>query len=412
MENCIRLDAFHQNKKHSDVEFLLKNRDGHEVRIPAHRLLLGNRSDVFDRMFNGEWEGSSIPITNVHSEEFSEFLQFFYFTKIQLSSENIAGVLKLIDKYNTPDFYPICEQFIEQTLTEQLALQYYELALSFNLADGLKGKLENMVARRWKFILREIVCSQASTKFLFNHIFRSDLLRESEYDIFIYSMDWIKAVMPPSDEPMSEERIKDMFGDVIENIRFPRMTVSELIKCFGKYPGLLSSAEQVDLLSHAESQSALTTARRFNCNQRHVSKFLNTFNESPSYYTIRGNTTITFKLQWDKTWYPTKWSVSLNLRQLSDDNNSLISCLWYTSKKRYSDSNIRTTSSFAPIDIGEKGDCVVVSVYFRPGDDQIGKNYTLFEKPTKINGPRGFELNLAHGHNFLVQNFQLEEIFD
>lgn len=100
MDHVVELTRLYKNEENSDVEFLLKDCDGNESVIPAHRLLLLSRSTVFGRMFNGDMkEGRRVNITDASAEGFSEFLQLFYSTKVDLTSKNIGEVLKLIDKY-------------------------------------------------------------------------------------------------------------------------------------------------------------------------------------------------------------------------------------------------------------------------------------------------------------------------
>lgn len=68
------------------VHFLLKNEAGEIERIPAHKVLLAARSDVFHRMFYGELkEKSDVTIVDASASAFKEFLQCFYMNKVQLT---------------------------------------------------------------------------------------------------------------------------------------------------------------------------------------------------------------------------------------------------------------------------------------------------------------------------------------
>lgn len=129
MDNILNFARLYKNDVYSDVEFVLRDRDGNRVKIPAHRLVLMVRSSVFERMFYGDLkEDRTVTIVDVSAEAFAEFLQLFYLTKVELTTDNIGEVLKLIDKYDASGLWPVCEAFMDKTLTEVTAYEYYELA--------------------------------------------------------------------------------------------------------------------------------------------------------------------------------------------------------------------------------------------------------------------------------------------
>lgn len=313
-QQIVSFERFFKDESLSDVKFVLRNRQKRRVEIPAHRIILSNRSEVFNRMFNGALkEGHMIEITDVYAEEFSEYLQFFYLSKVRLKTKNIGGVLKLIDKYDSQDFYPICEAFMEKSLTHQLLVHYYELVLSFDLSEKLKKTVERMIAKDWKTLLRECTDLRTDTFFV-EHILKSNELPDPEIVIFNMLMEWIKNYMSEYDGPLTEARISEKFGNIIEVIRFPIMTSKELVQCFYEYPHLLKPEEMADLMSYSINQQPLDKAARFNCQKRarvDAKRILTLYRmtQMPT-HPIRETT---FVLKWDGQSTPINWMVSLFL---------------------------------------------------------------------------------------------------
>ena len=76
------------NEKLSDVHFVVGPK---KKRIPAHRVLLSARSEVFDRMLNGNMKESNIEldidIPDMDSSAFLPMLKFVYTGKSDLTPE-------------------------------------------------------------------------------------------------------------------------------------------------------------------------------------------------------------------------------------------------------------------------------------------------------------------------------------
>lgn len=98
------LENLFKNVDLSDVQFVLKNKAGEEVNIPANKAILASISPTFKEMFfdNGDKE-AIVHISDGCAEAFEEFLQFFYMTEVELTAANIADVWKLIEKYKVPN---------------------------------------------------------------------------------------------------------------------------------------------------------------------------------------------------------------------------------------------------------------------------------------------------------------------
>lgn len=277
IKNIISLAPLYKDSITSDVEFILTDRSGNETKIPAHKLLLKCQSSVFDRMFYGDLnDGPTIKIPDVCAEAFTEFLQFFYLTEFDLTTDSIAEVFKLIDKYDTPGFWSLCESHLERTIGPECAYLYYELALSFNLSKVLIEKLETTICEDPKKAF-EIGVTGGSNLLVLTNILQSNQLNCKEIDIFDGVISWAKASLESKSMPASEHNIRNELGDCIKYIRFPTMSSQEFLSCLERFPNLMACEEYFDILNYITNQRPLSSAKHFNtsprCNNLQIFKF-------------------------------------------------------------------------------------------------------------------------------------------
>lgn len=303
INNPIHLCLLYKNSELSDVEFVLQNQDGNQLKIPANRALLALRSSVFRRMFYGELEeGRTVSIVDVSADAFEEFLQLFYLTKVRLTADNISEVLMLVDKYDTSEFWPVCEQFMVKTLSESTAYAYYELSLSavYNLSWNIKTKAEAILYKNRNLVFGTSGGLNTNALVLSN-ILKSDKLMGNEVDIFNELMIWAKASAQQRHAEVTADNINDEVSELVKLIRFPVMTIEELTQCFKDHPYLLPLQHMLDLLSFVVNGQPLTEARHYNCtnrvSQREIVKIR--FNECEEDNAWQNYITGAFTMQWN-----------------------------------------------------------------------------------------------------------------
>lgn len=268
IKNNIDLKPLYKDSATSDIAFILNNRSGIGTTIPAHKLILKCQSSVFDRMFYGGLNDEPIiKIPDVCAEAFTEFLQFFYLTEFDLTTENIAEVFKLIDKYDTPGFWSLCEKHLERTMTPNIAYLYYELALSFNLSKRLSERLEAIICEDPKKAF-QIGVTGGSNLLVLTNLLQSNRLHCKEIDIFDGAISWAKASLESKGISDTEQNIRLELGDCIKYIRFPIMSSKEFLNCLEKFPNLLPCEEYFDILQFITNQRPLSSAKHFNHTRR------------------------------------------------------------------------------------------------------------------------------------------------
>lgn len=91
------------NEKKADVFFVC---GVNKERVPAHKLILAEASEIFDKMFYEKSANTSITVVtlpNTSPEVFKDFLQFFYLNEVNLRIAHIAEIIHLGEMYRIPN---------------------------------------------------------------------------------------------------------------------------------------------------------------------------------------------------------------------------------------------------------------------------------------------------------------------
>lgn len=261
---CIStLETLFKHERLSDVNFVLKKREGGLLTVPAQKHILAAWSPVFDAMFFGDLkEGSTVSILDVSAEAFCEFLQFFYLAKVELTPENIVEVCGLIDKYDVPQCLAVCEKYLQLTVTTELAFQYYELALSFMFSKEIIQSFVNIIVMDIGKTLKSpefLQCTELALK----SIIQSDKLMCDEFEVYEAVVAWATASLVKKGLTATPLNIRAELGECFYLIRFPVMTSKQFLTCMEQYPNLLNFEEYMDIMHYITDKRSLTTAAHF-----------------------------------------------------------------------------------------------------------------------------------------------------
>lgn len=278
----LNLQKLYKNEMGADVEFVLQKKCSPiELRIPAHKAILAASSPVFERMFFGDLkEGSQVTIVDASFEAFSEFLQFFYMKNVDLTEDNVIEVFKLIDKYALAECLPVCERFLQETITKDLVCLYYEIALLFDYSESVLQKLEEFICEK-AFGVVKTNTFKKTNQIVLKNILELDSLICMECDIFFAVMAWAAAECEFKNLAVLPENLRAVLGDCLPLIRFPIMAMEEFAQCLEAYPGLLHPDEASDIQHYITENRPLTHARHFSNENRFVSEVdVNFWNEN------------------------------------------------------------------------------------------------------------------------------------
>lgn len=109
-----KMNFLFNNSWMSDITFICEDKE-----IKAHKLILAMGSEVFYRMFYGDWKSVTedvIYISDTSFDYFFEFLQCLYTDKLKLNLRNSCDLLYLARKYMVKLLEQKCFKFFYQNL--------------------------------------------------------------------------------------------------------------------------------------------------------------------------------------------------------------------------------------------------------------------------------------------------------
>lgn len=235
------INELYLNDSTADVHFVIESDNGESERIPSHKLLLVAYSEVFQVMFNGSWkENDDVKIVDATADAFKEFLQFFYFTKVEITTDNVEEVLRLGQKYLVAECVKASTQLLTDNLTEENVCSVYGLSI---LADQkeLKKLCEVIIGLNASAVFKTSGFLKCDRQII-SHILKLDSLSCSEMKIFKASMAWVRATS--NRKTLDKDTVLAHLGDSFYDIRFGAMTTDEVNGIFQSNKNLFPAAKE------------------------------------------------------------------------------------------------------------------------------------------------------------------------
>lgn len=207
-------------------------------------------SDAFRAMFYGDLkETGDIKIVDVSVDAFKEFLQFFYLDQIKLSMKNITEVIYLVQKYMVDDCIGICEQFLNESLTNDNVCSIYEIAIRFDL-DFLMQQCQNRIKKNAVVVFQTQGFHECN-KTVLSQILKSNAMSCTEREIFLACMDWMKAVC--GQIVVTKDMVRHHLGELFYEIRFGSMKIQEFSQLLPTYGSLFTADEYQEIIQMTTS---------------------------------------------------------------------------------------------------------------------------------------------------------------
>jgi len=232
----------------ADVHFKV-GRGGSEQRIPAHKFVLSVGSAVFDAMFNSTLATTEDEITlpDVEPSAFLALLKFLYSDEVQIGPETVMTTLYTAKKYAVPALEKHCVDFLKLNLSPDNAFMLLTQARLFDEPQLAALCLETIDKHT-----PEALSADGFTDIdieTLSAVLDRDSLRIKEAKIFSAVVRWSEAECQRQALPVTSENKRSVLGRVLNQIRFPLMTVEE----FAQGPaqsGILTDRETVSLFLH------------------------------------------------------------------------------------------------------------------------------------------------------------------
>lgn len=231
----------------ADVLFVfdVKNEDREE--IPAHKSILSAISPVFDAMLYGPAkENGDIQIVDSTADAFREFLQFFYLTQLELTTDNLLEVMNLGKQYMLDDCLSACTEFCEATLMLDNMVWGYELALLFDM-DSLREFCERKISANPPEIFQS-KCFLNCDLNLLRQIVQLNSLQCDESVVFDGCIAWAKRACTRNGlKSKNADNLRSQLADVFYEIRFGEFTHKDFHDRYSLYDGFFTLEEFRDI---------------------------------------------------------------------------------------------------------------------------------------------------------------------
>ncbi|XP_059619677.1 uncharacterized protein LOC132263752 [Phlebotomus argentipes] len=245
-----------------DIMFIFPDDSG--AIVTAEKFTLADKSEVFEKQFPpSSSEIERVSIADISFDTFVEFVKHIYGTAIDINEENYLELLYASTKYFVDDLTHMIVGFLKGFLDSGNVVQHFEFIEKFDI-KMLNDYMKRLFVKFPLDVIKSLTIS-APHKRILKIILKSPSLPVSEFDLYkaILKMKCSKKKI----RSRRGTRLREDLGKLIYLIRFPCMTVKELISC-GEPPSLLTHKELVDFLLWVEKDLYSDTIRHFSTTRR------------------------------------------------------------------------------------------------------------------------------------------------
>lgn len=222
-KNRFEFDNLFKSIDNSDFKFIVQSKQAEQIQIPAHKIILSSRSAYFKRIFSDRsTKVDSMQIADTTMEAFVEFLQIFYLNEICLTSEHLAAVRHLINKFETLNLWLIGEAFINGIAIRQVTIKYYHVTLWHK-------KPESLTKRLWNTLITNS-CETNKSTFIKNILYANDLWENHEASLYYKLVTFSEAEQDRQRFFYSKNILYDLTRKYLK--RFPSISFDELVAVY------------------------------------------------------------------------------------------------------------------------------------------------------------------------------------
>ncbi|CAH1785271.1 unnamed protein product [Owenia fusiformis] len=255
-----RYKALLDSESMSDVQFSFGVTKG--PTLYAHKVILGAASDVFKSMFYGELKETNdvIAIPDIERPMFLEMMRFIYYGKVNLTPDNVLGILYGAKKYLIPGLVETCREYLDGNLNIENVCTLLDASLRFD-EEPLTKKCHELICKDTASVLESEAFVGISKQAL-GMILDIDTLKiKSEVEVFQ------AVVCKKQSIATTGENIRNILEDIIYKIRIPTFTADELGKHVAP-TGILSLQEVNDILIYISTGKLESGEMKFIKQQR------------------------------------------------------------------------------------------------------------------------------------------------
>ncbi|GAB0090964.1 hypothetical protein DMENIID0001_057510 [Sergentomyia squamirostris] len=238
-----RLNDVMDHADSDEVTFIFPRDNNAKVVVKKNQLKLNS---VCSRIqFNSGQETDTIIITDISRHIFQDIIDHYKGTKrITVTEKNFLEIFYMCRKYFLVDLTNKVFFFIYGFVKPQNLTLYYDELQKYDDMTFIEDVVKNICVRHPLSVILTLRITSASHLKILEIILKSDVLKcTSEYGLYCGIVDMMMRTRGQLDWEEAVQRL----GNLKYFIRYPTMTVSEVIKC-GKYPSILTQSEGFDIL--------------------------------------------------------------------------------------------------------------------------------------------------------------------
>lgn len=271
-----------------DVKFIFPNNGG--AVLLAEKFQLANISEVFEKQFassrndNDGENTEQISIRDISYETFIKLVKHIYKRPVNINEQNFLEILYASMKYFVEDLTFKVIEFIKQFLNAENLSIYFESIDKFEI-KMLSEHIKQICKVSPVKIIENLTTSVAHKRIL-KIILKSPNLPCSEYELYVAIVEMLKRHF--NNTTFTDEDFRKELGKLIYLIRFPTMSIKELVLC-GKNPSLLTAKQLVDFQLWAQEKIFSLSLQFFSAIPRNVQSFVQSSTSTDKCYNCRGS---------------------------------------------------------------------------------------------------------------------------
>ncbi|XP_060072036.1 BTB/POZ domain-containing protein 17-like [Ylistrum balloti] len=203
-----------------------------DQRFYAHKIMLVTASEVFEAMLSeARWqESNQNEVCLTEDEEcvsvFPDFLKYIYSGSVELTTSMVHKLLILADKYGIHVLHKTCVEYMSRHIVTSpdtnRTLTWYHYAKITN-GQHLQEKCLAFILSNFSIIQQAPDWLDLSASVMVEFLQSSEIVVESEYQLWVEVERWIKAVEDP-------DIVLEKLKAVLPHMRFTMMAPSDLLK--------------------------------------------------------------------------------------------------------------------------------------------------------------------------------------
>lgn len=260
-----RIETMYLSEKTGDVQFVFGTKPDKLVRVSAHKSILSTGSLVFDLMFYGPWpDTGDIKVEATTVDEFKEFLQFFYFSKVRLTPKNLTGVMILCERYEMHDGLKICKKILQNVITVDYVCWCYGIAIFFQ-QKKLVVSCEQKIIDNISDILKTNTFLESKPQIL-GKILRLVVDKCDPFETIGACMKWAKTICTRNNWETNSKNLRTALHDAFDHMPFDKLPLEEFSTYIVEYRGFFTATEMETIIAKIATENIRN--RTFQCQPR------------------------------------------------------------------------------------------------------------------------------------------------